>query len=166
MQKRQSHRASFCCNAVDGHDSCRSIGGVLGLNLRGKFGITTTPALILLDKEGAVLCQNAQDRLWEDPTGWNFPWQDPPATPRRPQIGFDLVEHSLPEAAPFYTHLPRPQGQIPIFGAGQALFSQGYPVHKRSRNSPWGPWSKLPPPGGGDKGEQGNHDWTCDQRWA
>ena len=34
-----------------------------GLALCKRFGITTTPALVLLDGEGAVLYQNAHERL-------------------------------------------------------------------------------------------------------
>jgi hypothetical protein len=37
--------------------------GARGLALRDKFAITTIPALVLLDGEGAVLCQNAHERL-------------------------------------------------------------------------------------------------------
>jgi hypothetical protein len=51
------------------------------LALRDKFAITTTPALVLLDGEGAVLCQNAHERLRDDPLGKHFPWESTPATP-------------------------------------------------------------------------------------
>ena len=37
--------------------------GARGLALRDKFAITTIPALVLLDGEGAVLCRNAHERL-------------------------------------------------------------------------------------------------------
>jgi hypothetical protein len=87
--------------------------GKRGLDLRNKYGITTIPALVLLDGEGAVLCQNAQQRLWEDPTGTYFPWQDPPVAPRLPWVGFDLVEHSLPDVARLSTPLQRPPGRPP-----------------------------------------------------
>ena len=57
--------------------------GKRGLALRERFGIMTIPALVLLDGEGVVLCQNAQERLCDDPTGQQFPWRDapPPPTP-------------------------------------------------------------------------------------
>jgi hypothetical protein len=51
------------------------------LALRDKFAITTIPALVLLDGEGAVLCQNAHERLRDDPLGKHFPWESTPATP-------------------------------------------------------------------------------------
>ncbi len=47
--------------------------GKKGLDLLNKFGIRTIPALVLLDREGAVLCRDAQERLREDPTGQHFP---------------------------------------------------------------------------------------------
>jgi hypothetical protein len=43
--------------------------GARGLALRDRWAITTIPALVLLDEEGAVLCRNAHERLREDPHG-------------------------------------------------------------------------------------------------
>jgi hypothetical protein len=37
--------------------------GARGLALRDKFAITTIPALVLLDGEGAMLCRNAHEQL-------------------------------------------------------------------------------------------------------
>ena len=37
--------------------------GARGLALIDKFAITTIPALILLDREGVVLCRNVHERL-------------------------------------------------------------------------------------------------------
>jgi hypothetical protein len=89
--------------------------GKQGLALRDKFGITTIPALVLIDREGAVLCQNVQERLQEDPTGKYFPWQDPLATPRLPLVGFDLVDHSQPDVPRLSTPLPTLPGKPPTF---------------------------------------------------
>ncbi len=89
--------------------------GKKGLDLLNKFGITTIPALVLLDGEGTVLCRDAQERLWEDPTGQQFPWQDPPAAPRLPQLRFNLVDNSWPDVACLLTPLPRPSGRPPQF---------------------------------------------------
>ncbi len=47
--------------------------GARGLALRIKFVITTIPALVLLDGEGAVLCQNAHEWLRDNPLGKYFP---------------------------------------------------------------------------------------------
>jgi thiol-disulfide isomerase/thioredoxin len=85
--------------------------GKKSLDLLNKFGIPTIPALVLLDGEGAVLCQDAHERLREDPTGQHFPWQDPPAGLRLPQVGFDLVDNSRPDVARLSTPLPRPSGR-------------------------------------------------------
>jgi hypothetical protein len=91
------------------------VSGKKGLDLHNKFGITTIPALVLLDREGAVLCLDAQERLWEDPTGQHFPWQDPPAAPRLPRVGFNLMDNSRPDVARLLTPLPRPSGRPPQF---------------------------------------------------
>jgi nucleoredoxin len=89
--------------------------GKRGLALRDKFGITTIPALVLLDGEGAVLCRNAQGRLRKDPKGKHFPWQDPLATPRLPLVGFNLVDHSRLDVPRLSNPLPRPLGKPPMF---------------------------------------------------
>ncbi len=62
-----------------------------------------------------MLCWNAQERLREDPTGKYFPWQDPPATPRFPLVGFNLVDHSCQDASWLSTPLPRPLGKPSTF---------------------------------------------------
>ena len=41
--------------------------GARGLALRDKFAITTIPALVLLDGEGAMLCRNAHEQLRTTP---------------------------------------------------------------------------------------------------
>ena len=90
--------------------------GVQGLALRDKFAITTIPALVLLDGEGAVLCWNAHERLRDDPQGTYFPWQSTPAALRIPQVDFDIVAHSQPDGASKGTPLWRPPGKPPPFG--------------------------------------------------
>ena len=47
--------------------------GAQGLALGGKVAITTILALVLLDREGAVLCRNAHERLRDNPLGKYFP---------------------------------------------------------------------------------------------
>jgi thiol-disulfide isomerase/thioredoxin len=89
--------------------------GKTGLDLLDRFGITTIPALVLLDGEGAVLCRNAQERLRENPAGLHFPWQDPPAAPRIQQVRFDLVDISRPDVARQLNPLARPPGRPPQF---------------------------------------------------
>jgi len=79
------------------------------------YGITTIPALVLLDGAGTVLCRNGHDRLREDPTGCGFPWQERPSSPRVRQVGFDLLEEPWPVAAIGYAPVPRPPGRPPSF---------------------------------------------------
>jgi hypothetical protein len=98
--------------------------GKRGLDLRNRFGIATIPALVLLDGEGAVICQNAQQRLREDPTGMYFPWQDPSVAPCLPRVGFDLVEYSLPDNACLATPLQRPPGRPPPFTSVKPTHTQ------------------------------------------
>jgi hypothetical protein len=90
--------------------------GVRGLALRDRFAITTIPALVLLDREGAVLCRNAYKRLRDDPLGQHFPWEGTPAAARTPRVDFNIVAHSRPDAARLGTPLPRPPGEPPPFG--------------------------------------------------
>ncbi len=90
--------------------------GARGLALRDRFAITTIPALVLLDGEGAVLCRNAHERLRDDPLGQHFPWEGTPAAARTPRVDFNIVAHSRPDAARLGTPLPRPPGEPPPFG--------------------------------------------------
>ena len=90
--------------------------GARGLALRDKFAITTIPALVLLDGEGAVLCRNAHERLRDDPLGKHIPWQSTPATPRIPRVDFDSVAHSRPDVASLGVPLRRPPGKPPHLG--------------------------------------------------
>jgi hypothetical protein len=90
--------------------------GAWGLALRDKFAITTIPALVLLDGEGAVLCRNAHERLQDNPLGKHFPWQSTPAAPRIPRVDFDIVAHSRPVVASLGIPLRRPPGKPPPFG--------------------------------------------------
>jgi hypothetical protein len=71
--------------------------GHQGLALMEEFGVTSIPALILLDGEGAVICRDSQEHLWADPWKKNFPWSS--TTPRLPRVGFDLTVHTRPDVA-------------------------------------------------------------------
>ena len=66
-------------------------------SLMAKFGITSIPALVLLDKRGGMICADARDKCVADPEGWAFPWRkqsQSPATARTagqgPVVNFDL----------------------------------------------------------------------------
>ncbi len=41
-------------------------------SLTTKFGITSIPALILLDKRGGLICADTRDKCVADPDGWAF----------------------------------------------------------------------------------------------
>jgi len=99
--------------------------GARGLALRDKFAITTIPALVLLNGEGAVLCRNAHERLRDEPQGTYFPWQSTPAAPRIPQVDFDIVAHSWPDGASGGTPLQRPPCKPPPIWDSQARLSTG-----------------------------------------
>jgi hypothetical protein len=96
------------------------------------FDITAIPALVLLDGEDAVLCQNTQDRLHEDQTGKYFPWQDPPATPRLPLVRLDLVDHSRPDVPCLSTPIPRPLGKPPTFAPLGPTLTQDHQYAKEA----------------------------------
>ena len=98
--------------------------GKRGRELRNKFYITTIPALVLLDGEGALLCGKAHDMLRDDPTGKYFPWQGPTAAPCIPRVGFDLVDTSCPHVS---TLLPHPPGLPPQFVSPNKLVSVKQP---------------------------------------
>ncbi len=46
--------------------------------LMAKFGITTIPALVLLDERGQVICMEGRGWCDADPKRLAFPWQDQP----------------------------------------------------------------------------------------
>ncbi len=97
--------------------------GARGLALQDRWAITTIPALVLLNGEGAVLCRNAHEWLREDPLGEHFPWEGTPTAPRTPRVDFDIVAHSHPDAARLGTPLRRPPGEPPRLGqAGQTQY--------------------------------------------
>ncbi len=51
--------------------------GNLGKSLFQRFGLTTIPALVLLDGNGALICTDAWLRLASNPGSSSFPWQAP-----------------------------------------------------------------------------------------
>ncbi len=85
--------------------------GLQGSHLQDMYGITTIPALVLLDGAGTVLCRNGHDRLQEDPTGCGLPWQEQLSSPCLRQVGFALLEDPRPVAVIGYAPVPRPPGR-------------------------------------------------------
>ena len=51
-------------------------------SLMAKFGITAIPALVLLNKQGGLICVDARDKCVADPEGRAFPWPQPSQSPR------------------------------------------------------------------------------------
>jgi thiol-disulfide isomerase/thioredoxin len=64
--------------------------------------------LVLLDGEGALICNCGQEHLRTDPTGKGFPWPAPTSGPRPAQVGFVITP--LAEVLP-----KKPTGKPPPF---------------------------------------------------
>jgi hypothetical protein len=59
-----------------GHDANDEVGIKARTSaLMAKYGITTIPALFLLDEQGKVLCADAREKCAANPEGTSFPWQ-------------------------------------------------------------------------------------------
>jgi hypothetical protein len=54
--------------------------------LMAKYGITSIPALVLLDKCWELICADAQDKCVEDPEGQAFPWRQQSWFPRAAEM--------------------------------------------------------------------------------
>ena len=90
--------------------------------LMAKFGITSIPALVLLDKRVGMICADAQDKCVADPEGWAFPWRkqsQSPATARTAGRG-PVVNFDLPHGQGCDQN-PRTQGRRHLRGARQLL---------------------------------------------
>ena len=57
--------------------------GTLRKALMARFGVTTLPALVLLNSNGQVISTDTRIRLAMDPAGLRFPWPGPAGTRRR-----------------------------------------------------------------------------------
>jgi hypothetical protein len=73
----------------------KSVMGYLGISLFQWFGLTTIPALVLLDRNGIGLCTNAQSRLVSDPGCVSFKWR---ASAHRQVGDLAVVNFDLPPA--------------------------------------------------------------------
>jgi hypothetical protein len=75
------------------HDANNEVGMKMRMSaLMAKFGITTIPALVLLDERGQVICADGRVMCGADLEGLSFPWQKQPNSgPRtRAVLNFDL----------------------------------------------------------------------------
>jgi hypothetical protein len=75
--------------------------------LMAKFGISTIPALVLLDEQGRVICPEARGWVNADPKEKAFPWQEMAETPMpgpaaRAVVNFDLPPAERPKHHPAY----------------------------------------------------------------
>jgi hypothetical protein len=93
------------------------------LALMAKYGITSIPALVLLDKRRGVICADALDKCVVGPEGWAFPWRQQSRFPRAvemevaqamsraakqgPVVQFNLPPRARPQQEPLCV---KPQG--------------------------------------------------------
>ncbi len=89
----------------------RDASGPQGAALMEEFGATSIPALILLDGEGAVVCQDGQEQLRADPTGRDFPWTT--TSLHTPRVRFDLTAHTHPDVARLARPVRPPTTELP-----------------------------------------------------
>jgi hypothetical protein len=64
--------------------------------LMARFSIPTIPALILLDKQGRVICSEARGWVNADPKGKAFPWQETAEVPMPGLAAREVVSFDLP----------------------------------------------------------------------
>ena len=79
---------------------CHNANDKVGMNTRttalmAKFGVTTIPALILLDKRGHVICAEGRGWCVADPKGRAFPWREKITVG---SVGRAVVNFDLPPA--------------------------------------------------------------------
>jgi hypothetical protein len=75
----------------------KMVAGPCGKALLARFGVTTIPALVLLDGNGWVICTDARIRLAADPIGIGFPWQALAGARRRiPTVDFAVGPAEAP----------------------------------------------------------------------
>ena len=125
--------------------------GPLGTALASRFGVTTIPALVLLDCNGKVICTDARIRLAADPMGLEFPWPAPAGGRRKPPtVNFAMGPSIGPRAAGHQA--PSPPATLRHGSARAVPVSALHPP-------------RLPPPDGGrppsfteDKHEMAWHD--------
>jgi hypothetical protein len=65
-------------------------------SLMAKYGITSIPALILLDQHGGLISANAWDKCVADTEGQNFPWRQQSRIPQIGEMGCGLTLHKWP----------------------------------------------------------------------
>jgi hypothetical protein len=66
--------------------------------LMAKFGISTIPALVLLDKGGCIICPEARRWVNANPKGKAFPWWEMVEAPMPGPVARAVVKFDLPPA--------------------------------------------------------------------
>ena len=94
--------------------------------LMAKFGITTIPALVLLDERGQVICADGRGRCGADPEGLSFPWRE---QPNRGPGTRAVVNFNLPAGV----RAQRPGGPRPPAGSTAATAAPGGPGEQTER---------------------------------
>jgi hypothetical protein len=104
----------------------------LGTSLFQRFGLTTIPALVLLDINGVVLCTDAQSRLISAPGGVSFPWQAPALRPagERAVVNFDLPPTGVAASARVLP--PTTQPSLLVSMADRPAFTP--PTHRQANH--------------------------------
>jgi hypothetical protein len=78
-----------------------------------KYGITSIPALVLLDQRGGLICTNAWDKCVADAEGRNFPWRQQSLITRIGEMGVRADSAQVSKGAKEGNPPPGPQAQAP-----------------------------------------------------
>ena len=119
--------------------------GPRGAALMEEFGVTSIPALILLDGEGAVVCRDGQEQLRADPTGHDFPWAT--TASRTPRVGFDLTAHTSPDVARLAQPVRPPTTELPPKFQRKNPPEANIGTKRPEKRFPAGGDQRAPPPG-------------------
>jgi hypothetical protein len=102
------------------HNADNEVGmEVRTLSLMAKYGITSIPALVLLDKHGELICADAWDKCVEDPEGQAFPWRQQSRFPRATETSVRANTARLAKGAREGNPPPVAQARAPAWAAGR-----------------------------------------------
>ncbi len=106
------------------------------LLLMAKYGITSIPALVLLDQCGGLICTNAWDKCVVDVEGWNFPWRQQSRIPQIGERGVRADSAQVAKAAKEGNYPPGPQAQAPAQARRIPVVNFDLPPHTRQQPEP------------------------------
>jgi hypothetical protein len=81
--------------------------------LMAKYGITSIPALLLLDQHGGLICANTRDKCVADAEGRNFTWRQHSQIPQIGEMGVRADSAQVAKGAKEGNPPPGPQTQAP-----------------------------------------------------